>query len=291
MKLSGAMTALVTPMKDGGIDTESLHRLIEHQLDGGIDALVAAGTTGESATLTAAEHALVVAETVRAAAGRVPVIAGAGSNDTARAIEASKMCTGAGADALLHVVPYYNKPTQDSLVAHFEAIADAAERPVILYNVPGRTVTDMTAATVLRLAAHPNIAGIKEATGNMVRASEILEACPGDFAVLSGDDFTSYSLYALGGHGVISVISNVMPVAMAQMWDAASAGDLARARELHYQIQPLLRLLFAEPNPVPTKAALTMLGICGPELRLPLLPVTAGLKSALEAQMRRDGLL
>jgi 4-hydroxy-tetrahydrodipicolinate synthase len=285
------MTALVTPMKDGGIDVPALHRLVAMQIDAGIDALVAVGTTGESATLSPDEHVQVVAETVKAAAGRVPVVAGAGSNDTAKAVKSSKACADAGADALLQVVPYYNKPTQAGLVHHFETIAGATELPIILYNVPGRTVTDMSAETVAHLARHERIVAIKEATADMARASKILELTDDAFSVLSGDDFTAFPLYALGGHGVISVVSNVMPAAMAEMWDAVVAGNWVRARELHFKVQPLAELLFAEPNPVPSKACLEMMGVMGPELRSPLLPASESLRAKLREQLGKDGLL
>ncbi|MBT8496094.1 MAG: 4-hydroxy-tetrahydrodipicolinate synthase [Deltaproteobacteria bacterium] len=291
MQLRGAMTALVTPMKDGGVDVPALGRLVDMQIEAGIDALVAVGTTGESATLSNDEHIQVVAETVKAAAGRVPVIAGAGSNDTARAVASSKACADAGANGLLQVVPYYNKPTQTGLIHHFETIADATELPVILYNVPGRTVTDMSAETVAELSRHQRIVGVKEATADMTRASKILELTDGQFAVLSGDDFTAFPLYALGGHGVISVVSNVMPAAMAEMWDAAAGGDWGRARALHFKIQPLAELLFAEPNPVPAKACLEMLGVMGTELRSPLLPASEQLRNRLRLQLGKDGLL
>jgi len=291
MKLRGAMTALVTPMKDGVVDYDALARLIEQQIDAGIDALVAVGTTGESPTLSHSEHIEVVRRTVAVAAGRVPVIAGAGSNSTAKAIDCSRACVDAGADALLQVVPYYNKPTQEGMFQHFKAIADATTVPIVLYNVPGRTVSDLLPETVARLAEHPRIVAIKEATGNMQRASQVLERCGDRLAVLSGDDFTAFPLYALGGHGVISVVSNVMPSEMAEMWDAAAAGDWSRARQLHYRVQPLTELLFAEPNPAPTKAALELLGTMSGELRLPLVPVTPPLRDRLAARLKEDGLL
>lgn len=291
MKLRGAMTALVTPMAQGAIDVEALHRLVDHQIDSGIDALVAVGTTGESATLSRAELVETVRETVKAARGRVPVVAGAGSNNTAAAIESSKACTEAGADALLHVVPYYNKPSQEGLFQHFHTIAEQSTVPIVLYNVPGRTVTDMMPETIARLAAHDRIVAVKEATGSMVRASKVIELCGEQIDVLSGDDFTTYPLYALGGQGVISVVSNVMPKQMAEMWDAAASGNWERARTLHFEIQPLVELLFAEPNPVPAKAALNMMGQMGAEVRLPLVPATESLIERLRAQLSKDGLL
>jgi 4-hydroxy-tetrahydrodipicolinate synthase len=270
MKLEGAMTAIVTPMRDGAVDYPALERLVHWQIEAGIDAIVAVGTTGESATLSVKEHCDVISKTVEFVNGRVPVIAGAGGNATAEAIELSKASRDAGAEALLHVTPYYNKPTQDGLVKHFEAIAEATPLPVILYNVPGRTACDMLPETVAKLADNANIVAIKEATGDMQRASDILELCGDKITLLSGDDFTTFPLMALGGRGVISVVSNVMPDRMAKMWDAASAGNWDEAKELHYSMMPLCRALFLEANPIPVKAALHMIGKIGPELRSPL---------------------
>jgi 4-hydroxy-tetrahydrodipicolinate synthase len=291
MVLEGAMTALVTPMQDGGVDADALARLVDQQIAAGIDGLVAVGTTGESATLAAAEQVGVIEQVVRRAAGRVPVVAGAGAYSTAAAIELSKAAAGAGAQGLLHVTPYYNKPTQDGLYRHFTAIAEATSLPIILYNVPGRTSCDLLPETVVRLAEHPRIAAIKEATGDMRRAGELVRALGDRMAVLSGDDFTAFPLFALGGRGVISVVSNVVPDRVAAMWDAAAAGDWERARGLHLDMLPLVELLFAEPNPIPVKAALELIGTIGPEIRLPLTGCSEPLRARLRAQLEREGLL
>ncbi len=289
--MEGAMTALVTPMRDGGVDFDALTRLVEEQIAAGIDGLVAVGTTGESATLDVPEHVRVVEHVVAVAKGRVPVVGGAGANSTAEAIELSKACKDVGADALLHVTPYYNKPTQDGLYRHFEAIANAAGLPVILYNVPGRTSVDMLPATVARLADVDGIVAIKEATGSMARATELVELVGDRLTIMSGDDFTTMPLYAVGGRGVISVVSNVAPAWMADMWDAAASGNWDRARELHLKIQPLTRLLFVEANPIPVKAALELMGRIGPEIRAPLYPCSDGLRARLREQLAADGLL
>ncbi len=291
MKIEGAMTALVTPMREGGVDFDALGALVEDQITAGIDGLVAVGTTGESATLTVEEHIEVIKFTVKAANKRVPVIAGAGGNATAEALELSKTSAELGADGLLHVTPYYNKPTQEGLYRHFAAIAQHTDLPIILYNVPGRTSCDLLPETVARLAELDNVVAIKEATGSLVRATRIIELCGDSIAVLSGDDFTTFGLYAVGGRGVISVISNVLPGAMAEMWDAAVAGSWQRSRELHYRIQPLLRLLFVESNPIPVKAAMAMLGKIQPEIRLPLCPCSESLEQELRAQLEKEGLL
>ncbi|MBE7447643.1 MAG: 4-hydroxy-tetrahydrodipicolinate synthase [Kofleriaceae bacterium] len=289
--LEGAMTALVTPMKDGKVDFDALGRLVDWQITSGIDALVAVGTTGESATLDFDEHIAVIAHTVKVAAGRVPVIAGAGGNATAEALELTRRSADAGAAALLHVTPYYNRPSQDGLFRHFEAIARATTLPIILYNVPTRTGCDLLPDTVARLAAIDNIVAIKEATGNLVRASELIARTGNQLAVISGDDATTFPLYALGGKGVISVVSNVAPARMAEMWDAAVAGNWSRAREIHYSLRVLNQLLFAEPSPAPTKACLHRMGRIGPELRPPIYPVTAALAEQLEAELAAQGLL
>lgn len=286
----GAMTALITPLRDGKVDYDTLTKLIEHQIAGGIDGIVAVGTTGESATLDFDEHIGVVAHTVKVVAGRIPVIAGAGGNATAEALELSQRSADAGADALLQVTPYYNRPNQDGLFRHFEAIARAVPLPVILYNVPTRTGCDLLPDTVVRLAAIDNIVGIKEATGNMVRASELIARIGDRLTIISGDDGTALPLYALGGKGVISVVSNVDPARMAQMWDAAAAGNWTRARELHFQLRALMEMLFLEPSPAPTKAALALLGRCGDEIRAPLYPATAATVERLRAELDRLGL-
>ncbi len=291
MNIEGAMTALVTPMRDRRVDFDALARLVDEQIDAGIDGLVAVGTTGESATLAMNEHLEVIEFVVKAAAGRVPVIAGAGGNATAEALELTRGSEKAGAAGLLQVTPYYNKPTQDGLYRHFETIAKATSLPVVLYNVPGRTSCDLLPETVARLAEIDNITAIKEATGSVVRATRIIELCGPKMAVLSGDDASAFGLYAVGGRGVISVISNVMPKVMADMWDAAAAGQWGKARALHFRIQPLLRLLFAESNPIPVKAAMAILGKIGPEIRPPLYPCSEDLHDRIRAQLEVEGLL
>jgi 4-hydroxy-tetrahydrodipicolinate synthase len=291
----GAMTALVTPLRDGRVDDKALAALVEQQIGGGIDALVAVGTTGESATLSFDEHIHVVAHVVKCTRGRVPVIAGAGSNSTAESIELAKGAQEVGADGLLLVTPYYNRPSQDGLYRHFGEVVTAVPLPTIVYNVPSRTGCDMLPETVARLCDFAPIVGVKEATGLMPRATSILARAGSRMTVLSGDDFTAMPLYALGARGVISVVSNVAPAWMADMWDAARAGDWARARALHFQIQPLTELLFAEPSPAPTKCAMalaaTRLGIpMTDEVRAPLYPVTPALREKLRAALTQAGL-
>lgn len=291
MILQGAMTALVTPMRDGAVDQEALAALVEEQIEAGIDAIVAVGTTGESATLDTREHIEVVRSVVKLARGRVPVIAGAGGNATAEALALSRESEKAGADALLHVTPYYNKPTQEGLYRHFEAIAKATALPVVLYNVPGRTACDLLPETIARLAELDTVVAIKDATADLRRASDTLRLCGDRIALLSGDDFTAFPLLALGGRGVISVVSNVMPRQVAQMCDAALAGDWDAARRLHYAIMPLTELLFVEPNPIAVKAALALRGMIRPDIRLPMVPASPELTARLEARLREDGLL
>ncbi len=290
-RLQGVMTALVTPMRDGEIDRDALAGLVDWQIEAGVDGLVAVGTTGESATLSADEQTQVIELVVRAARGRVPIIAGAGSNATAHAVELSRRAKQAGADALLHVTPYYNKPTQDGLYQHFAACAAATDLPVVLYNVPGRTGVDLLPDTVLRLADLPNVVAIKEATGDLRRAADLQRRLSGRLDLLSGDDFTAFPLFCLGGGGVISVVSNVAPAQTAAMWDAYRAGDVERARQLHLELFPLMELLFAESSPIPAKTALHLLGRCGPELRPPLSPCSAQLRARLEEYLRSQDLL
>jgi 4-hydroxy-tetrahydrodipicolinate synthase len=289
--IEGCLTALVTPFRDGKVDEGVLGKLVDWQIEQGVDGIVAVGTTGESATLDVDEHIAVIAATVKAARGRVPVIAGSGGNATREAVELSRAAEAAGADALLHVTPYYNRPSQDGLFRHFEAIAKSTKLPIILYNVPTRTACDLLTETVVRLAELPNVIGIKDATGNLVRGSELIARVGDRLTVLSGDDGTAFPLYALGARGVISVVSNVAPRAMSDMWDAVVAGDWARGRERHYELRVLNQLLFAEPSPAPTKAALALLGRCAIDVRLPLVPATTGLIEQLRGEMRAQGML
>jgi 4-hydroxy-tetrahydrodipicolinate synthase len=290
-RLQGCMTALVTPFRDGRVDFDALGRLVDWQIQSGIDGLVAVGTTGESATLDVKEHVDVIAHVVKVAAGRVPVVAGAGGNATSEALELTRASEDAGADALLHVTPYYNRPTQEGLFRHFEAIARSTRLPIILYNVPSRTACDMLPDCIERLAAIDNIVAIKEATGNLARATEVIARVSDRMTVLSGDDATCFPLYAVGARGVISVVSNVAPAEMAQMWDAAAAGDWDRARALHFKLRVLNHLLFVETSPAPVKAALALMGRCGNELRLPLVSATAATTELLREHLKSLGML
>jgi 4-hydroxy-tetrahydrodipicolinate synthase len=282
-RFEGAFTALVTPFRDGAIDEGALAALVEAQIAGGIDGLVPCGTTGESATLTTEEQVRVIQLVVKQARGRVPIVAGAGANSTAEAIELARAAREVGADATLQVTPYYNRPSQEGLYRHFKAVAEAAPLPVVLYNVPTRTSCDLLPDTVARLADVPGIVAIKEATGSTTRATQILARC--DLTVLSGDDFTMFPLYAVGARGVISVLSNVAPRWVADMWDHVRAGRWDDARRLHFQIQPLTELLFAEPSPQPIKTALALRGVIADEVRLPLVPTSGPLREKLAAAL------
>ena len=271
MRFCGAYTALVTPFRNGGIDEDAYRALIEWQIEQGIDGLVPCGSTGESAAMSHAEHEEVIRICVNQAKGRVPVLAGAGSNYTKEAISLTKFAKNVGADGALHITPYYNKPTQEGLYQHFKAIAEAVDIPLVMYNVPGRTGLNMLPATVARIARDiPGVVGIKEATANLAQFSEIIENCSPDFCVLSGDDFTILPSFAVGGCGVISVLSNVMPKETAALCKASRKGDLAEAQRLHYLMMPLCRALFVETNPIPVKTALAMMGRMECEFRLPL---------------------
>ena len=289
--IEGCLTALVTPFKNDKIDFDALAKLVDWQIDNGVDGIVSVGTTGESATLDVDEHVAVIAATVKAARGRVPVIAGAGGNATSEALALTRASEQAGADGLLHVTPYYNRPSQEGLYRHFEAIAKATKLPIVLYNVPSRTACDMLCETVVRLCELDNIVAIKDATGNLVRGSELIAKCGERIAVLSGDDGTAFPLYACGARGVISVVSNVAPRAMSDMWDAVKAGDWARAKQRHYELRVLNHLLFAEPSPAPTKAALSIIGRCTVDVRLPLVAASPGLVEQLRGELRAQGML
>lgn len=289
--IEGCLTALVTPFRDGAVDYEALTKLVDWQIECGIDGLVAVGTTGESATLDVAEHVEVIRHVVRAARGRVPVVAGAGGNATSEALALTAASEKAGAQALLHVTPYYNKPTQEGLYRHYAAIAAATALPVILYNVPSRTSCDLLPDTVERLAEIPNIVAVKEATGLLPRATELVARVGDRLSVLSGDDATAFPMYAVGGRGVISVVSNIAPREMAQMWDFAREGQWDKARELHFALRTLNHLLFVESNPIPVKAALSLMGRSTAEVRLPLVTCSAGLTAQLRAELVARGLL
>jgi 4-hydroxy-tetrahydrodipicolinate synthase len=288
---TGVITALVTPLRGDALDEEALRRLVDEQIAGGIDGLVPTGTTGESPTLSNEEHLRVIEIVVEATRKRVPVIAGTGSNSTREAIEMSEAAKRVGADGLLLVTPYYNRPGQDHLYRHFKAVVEAVKLPSVLYNVPGRTACDLLPETIARLAALPEVVGVKEATASALRASQIIARVGDRIALLSGDDATAFPLYALGGRGVISVVSNVAPALMSQMWDAAAAGDWDRARQIHYQLLPLGEGLFVEANPIPVKAALSMMGRIADEIRPPLYPLAAEHRDKLRGQLRELGLL
>ncbi|SDJ68358.1 4-hydroxy-tetrahydrodipicolinate synthase [Microbulbifer yueqingensis] len=289
---SGSMVALATPMyADGGLDWDSLHNLVEWHIEQGTRAIVAVGTTGESATLSVNEHLEVIRRVVDQVAGRIPVIAGTGANSVTEAVELTENAAKCGADACLLVTPYYNKPTQEGLYQHYKAIARAVAIPQILYNVPGRTAVDMLPETVRRLSSIGNIVGIKEATGDLDRARELLEILPQDFAVYSGDDATALELMLAGGHGDISVTANVAPAAVAQMCEAALKGDSETARAIDQRIQVLHRALFLESNPIPVKWALCEMGRIDSGIRLPLTPLSAQHHGALREALRSAGVL
>ncbi len=283
---TGAMTALVTPFRDGEVDARALEALVEAQIAGGINALVPCGSTGEAATLTHEEHLAVVRAVVRAARGRLPVIAGTGSNSTAEAIRLTRGAEEAGADAALLISPYYNKPTQDGIYRHYAAVADATGLPLILYNIPGRTGSNITPDTIARLARLPNIAGVKEASGNLAQVLEIIDESGADFGIYSGDDILTLPIMAAGGHGVIAVGANLMPRAYVELTDALLAGDLERARMQNHRLLPLMMALTLEVNPIPVKTALAMMGQCADEFRLPLTPMSPGARVRLEDVLR-----
>ncbi|POA98700.1 4-hydroxy-tetrahydrodipicolinate synthase [Chromobacterium sinusclupearum] len=286
--LTGSLVALVTPMSnDGEVDFAALQRLVEFHIENGTSGIVAVGTTGESATLSVEEHIEVVKAVVKYAAGRIKVIAGAGGNATSEAIELGRLSAEAGADMVLSVVPYYNKPTQEGIYQHFKAIADHSPLPVILYNVPGRTVADMSNDTALRLAAHPNIVGLKDATGDIGRACDLALRAPEGFALYSGDDATGMAFMLSGGHGVISVTANIAPKLMSELCVAATSGDTAKARAINDKLQGLHKQLFVEPNPIPAKWALTRMQRIPAGIRLPLTPLSASAEAVVEAAMKQ----
>lgn len=286
---TGMATAMVTPMTPEGVDYEALGRFIDFQLSQGINALVAVGTTGESATLSPAERKEVIRFTVDRVAGRVPVIAGTGTNNTQHAMDYSISAARDGADALLVVTPYYNKATQNGLIAHFTAIADKVDKPIILYNVPSRTGCNLLPATVEKLAEHPNIAAIKEASGNMSQVVELFARCGDKLDVYSGEDGLTVPILSMGGKGTISVLSNVVPKEAVAMTNAFFAGDVAEAARLQCRYLNLINLLFCEVNPIPAKAAVSAMGFGKEYIRLPLTPMEEGNRAKLLAEMRRLG--
>jgi 4-hydroxy-tetrahydrodipicolinate synthase len=272
----GSFVALITPFKDDeSLDESKLKELLELQIEGGTDGIVPCGTTGESPALSDEEHNRVVDFTVQTVDGRTPVLAGTGSNSTTRTLHATEHAKASGADGALIVTPYYNKPTQNGLYAHYMKIADSVDIPIIIYNVPGRCGTDILSDTVARLAEHPNIVGLKEATGELKRASEVISMCSDDFVVLSGDDVNTLPILSVGGKGVISVVANVAPAPIAEMCSAFKAGNIDVARKLHYETMPLAVDLFIETNPIPAKTALMLMGKLNGKMRLPLAPMTA----------------
>ncbi len=287
----GSMPALVTPFKDGALDIATLHALVEWQIEEGSTGIVPVGTTGESPTLSHAEHDRVVEEVVSAAAGRVPVIAGTGSNNTAEAIRLIRHAEKVGADAALVVTPYYNKPTQAGLIAHFRAVHDACDLPIIIYNIPGRSVVDMSPETMGELARLPRIVGVKDATGKLERVSMQRESCGKDFVQLSGEDATALGFNAHGGVGCISVTANVAPRLCAEFQGATLAGDYATALEYQDRLMPLHVAIFLEPGLAGAKYGLSRLGRCSEEVRLPLVGLSEGVKDRIDAAMRHAGLL
>lgn len=289
--IRGSLPAIVTPMQeDGALDLPTLRRLLDWHIAEGSDGVVVVGTTGESPTVDMDEHCTLIRTTVEHVAGRIPVIAGTGANSTSEAIELAQCAKAVGATAHLSVVPYYNKPTQEGLYRHFKAIAEAVELPLILYNVPGRTVADMSNDTTLRLAGVPGIVGIKDATGNLERGIDLIKRAPSGFAVYSGDDPTGMALTLLGGQGVISVTANVAPRLMHEMVVAALAGDVGRARAINDRLLGLHKQLFCEANPIPVKWACARMGLIGDGLRLPLTPLSADCHERVRGAMREAGI-
>jgi 4-hydroxy-tetrahydrodipicolinate synthase len=286
--ISGSIVALLTPMHSDSleVDWDALKKLVDWHIEQGTNSIVAVGTTGESATLSVAEHAQVISVVVAQAAGRIPIIAGTGANSTREAIDLTQAAADAGADACLLVTPYYNKPTQEGLYLHYKAIAEAVDIDQILYNVPGRTACDLLPETVLRLSAITNIIGVKEATGDLERGRQIIDQCPEDFAVYSGDDATARELMLLGGKGDISVTANVAPKLMSEMCAAALSGDALRALELDAKLAPLHNSLFVEANPIPVKWAVAELGLLANSLRLPMTPLSESHHEVVRSAMR-----
>lgn len=287
----GSLVALITPFKDDGVDEEAFRKLVNWQIDEGTDGLIPVGTTGESPTLSHEEHKRVVELCVEETNGRVPVIAGAGSNSTAEAIDFTRHAKEAGADAALHVTPYYNKPTQEGMYRHFTAIAEAVDIPIIIYNIPPRSVIDMSIDTMKRLAEHPNVVGVKDATADLVRPLKTRLAIGPDFCQLSGEDATIMPYLAQGGHGCISVTCNVAPGPLAEMHKAWQAGDVATAMSINDRLLPLHDALFCETSPGPVKYAASLLGICSPDARLPIWEIADSSKQRVEDAMRHAGLL
>ena len=290
--IRGSIVALITPMlADGAVDYPALRKLIDWHIAQGTDCVCVVGTTGESPTVTVQEHCEIIRVSVAQAAGRVPIMAGCGANSTSEAIELAQFAKSVGAKCQLQVVPYYNKPTQEGLYQHFLAIAKAVDLPMVLYNVPGRTVADMAHETVLRLAHVPGIVGIKEATGNIERAQWLIKEAPPDFSIYSGDDPTAVALMLCGGHGNVSVTANIAPRLMHELCMAALAGDVRGAMAIQMQLLPLHKGLFVEANPIPVKWAAAKMGLCSEAIRLPLTPLSENLRPALQTLLASTGLV
>jgi 4-hydroxy-tetrahydrodipicolinate synthase len=291
-QITGSIVALVTPMlEDGNVDYPALRKLIDWHIAEGTDCIGAVGTTGESPTVSVEEHCEIIRVSVEQSAGRVPIMAGCGANSTSEAIELARFAKSVGADCQLQVVPYYNRPTQEGQYLHFKAISEAVDLPMVLYNVPGRSVADMAHETVLRLAQVPGIVGIKEATGNIDRAQWLIREAPKGFAIYSGDDPTAVALMLCGGHGNVSVTANLAPRLMHELCVAAMAGDTRRAMEIQFKLMPLHKHLFVEANPIPVKWAAARMKLCGPTLRLPMTPLTQGNEAVVEGALRDTGLI
>ena len=288
---TGSLTALVTPFRGGSLDTRALAELVEMQITGGSHGLVPCGSTGESATLTHEEHLEIVRQVVRLTHGRVPVIAGTGSNSTAEAVRLTKGAEDAGADGALLISPYYNRPTQEGIHRHFAAVAEATRLPLILYNIPGRTASNMTPETIARLARVPNVVGVKEASGSLAQVIEIVATAGADFAVYAGDDILTLPIIAAGGKGVIAVTANIVPREFAELATTLLAGDLERGRALMARLLPLVRAMSLEVNPLPVKTALALMGRMDEEFRLPLTTMSDGARVALERVLRDHGLV
>ena len=287
----GLFTALVTPFRNDALDETALRNLVERQVESGVDGIVPCGSTGEAATLSHAEHRRVVEVCVEAASGRVQVLAGTGSNSTRESIELTRHARDAGADGALLISPYYNKPTQDGVVAHYAAVARESGLPLFAYNIPGRTASNILPATMARIAEIELVVGVKEGSGDIAQISRVVAACPEGFTVLAGDDALTLPVIAIGGRGVISATSNLVPRQMVELVAAARAGQLARAREIHLRLMPLFDALFCETNPIPVKAALALLGLIEEEIRLPLTPLGAANRARLQAVLKEQGIL
>jgi len=287
----GVLTALVTPFRDGAVDEPALRGLVERQIAAGVDGLVPCGCTGESATLSYAEHALVMEIVIDACDGRIAVVPGTGSNNTQEAIELTQLAKQAGADGAMLISPYYNKPTQQGLVEHYAAVARAAPLPILVYNIPGRTCSNIVPATMARLAGLENVVGVKEACGDLGQIGDAIARCPEEFSVLSGDDALTLPMLAIGGRGVVSTTSNVAPAEMCALVRAFASGDTARARAIHFRLLPLFDALFCETNPIPVKGALHLMGLIQSEVRLPLTTITEPNRERLQVQLKELGLV